>query len=456
MNNSGDLLQLFDDSANAIDVVNYSRDWYGNDAFDDGGFSLEQKNPNLPCTNAFNWSYSTDPVGGTPGLTNSIFNNAPDTKSPQLERTLVNSSFVVDLIFSESVNATAQALGNYTFSPTLTLGSATIIDADSTRVQLFFSAALDTGVIYTVTINNVNDCSGNGGSNLSGTFALPQQAQPGDVIINEILFDPFTGGSDFVEVYNRSDRVISLQNWTIANWEDGSASNFQTLTEEPLILFPETYYAFTRNPQFLIENYPTHASERLVEINGFPVYGNDSGTVYLFNNLQEQSDRFVYTDDLHFSILDDFEGISLERLAFNRPTNDPTNWHSAAESVGFATPGLSNSQQSELLEAMEQITVNPEVFSPDNDGQDDVLNIQYSLASTGYRCDITIYDAKGRLVRSLAQNEELFEVGAITWDGTRDNREKARTGIYIVYIELTDPNGQVKPFKRTAVLATRF
>jgi hypothetical protein len=38
-------------------------------------------------------------------------------------------------------------------------------------------------------------------------FAQTDTAKPGDVLINEILFNPYTGSYDFVEVYNVSQKL---------------------------------------------------------------------------------------------------------------------------------------------------------------------------------------------------------------------------------------------------------
>jgi flagellar hook assembly protein FlgD len=141
----------------------------------------------------------------------------------------------------------------------------------------------------------------------------------------------------------------------------------------------------------------------------------------------------------------------LERIDYNRPSNDNTNWHSAAEDVGFATPGYENSQYKKV-EITDGISISPETFSPDNDGVDDVLNISYQFAEAGYVANIVIYDAKGRLIKNLLLNELLGTKGTFSWDGINENNEKAAIGIYIIYFEAFKLNGETKKFKKTGVL----
>ena len=78
--------------------------------------------------------------------------------------------------------------------------------------------------VYAITLENVGDCWMNQ-TNLSGTFAVPETAIPGDLVINEILFDPYTGGYDWIEVYNNSSKLIELQNWSLANYDNDTISN---------------------------------------------------------------------------------------------------------------------------------------------------------------------------------------------------------------------------------------
>ena len=69
----------------------------------------------------------------------------------------------------------------------------------------------------------------------------------------------------------------------------------------------------------------------------------------------------------------------MERVDPDRPTSDNSNWHSAAEDVNFATPGYKNSQYAPAPEARGKITIDPAIFSPDNDGYQDMLTIAYQF-----------------------------------------------------------------------------
>jgi flagellar hook assembly protein FlgD len=151
-------------------------------------------------------------------------------------------------------------------------------------------------------------------------------------------------------------------------------------------------------------------------------------------------------------MIDDKNGVSLERIHFNRPSQERSNWHSAASTVGFATPAYKNSQFKETVQITENITISPEAFSPDNDGYNDFLNIYYRFEEPGWTANIRIFDAGGRPVRDLIRNELLATEGVLQWNGFNDDGKKVRLGIYIIFIELFSPDGEVKKYKKSCVV----
>lgn len=455
LNNSSDQITLLDDSANVIDYVAYSDTWYQDGIKDGGGYSLEQINPLSPCVNATNWIASNDISGGTPGKQNSVYSTDPDITAPTIISALLTNGNSATICFDESLDSTVISATQITCSGGIGISTAWL-NPDLTCVNITFSATLDTGIVYTISINGPTDCSGNIVTDVAEVL-LPHTATKGDIIINEVLFNPFTGGEDFVEVYNNSDKFIDLINWKLANWDDGFVANYKTITSNYL-LAPNDYCVLTKDSSNIQNNYPQSVTGAFVQMGTLPTYSNDSGTVYLImpNTDSSISDRFSYSEELQFSLLNSFDGISLERLDFNRATNDPSNWHSAAESAGWATPGRINSQYypGQITDAM--INIMPEIFSPDNDGIDDVLTINYKMEEPGYVGSVTIFDSQGRTIKQLIQNELLAAEGTFSWDGLNNNREKARIGIYIIYFEVFNVDGDISGIKKSCVLASKF
>jgi hypothetical protein len=453
LTNSGGELIFRNGQGAMLDLVNYSDTWYVDPAKNGNGWSLELINPDEPCSDAFNWRASVDPRGMTAGEQNSVYDTTPDVIPPVFQ-ILLNEPFgAISLVFDNpidegsltdiawSIDGAAQPAGGVYRSP-----------ASQFTVVLPLPE-LEAGQPYTLAVSGFADCWGNAVVPFTATFAIPEIAQPGDLIINEILFNPFTPGQDFVEIYNRSERAISLQGWSLAGETANAPSDIRDIASQALVLLPGEYLVLTRTGHFLPTYYPFTRSNRIWIMPSMPTFNNGDGTCYLLMNDGQVSDVMRYTEDMHFPLLDDVKGVSLERIDFNRPSADLTNWLSASSSDGYATPGYLNSQAFSAGIGDESVSVTPEVFSPDNDGWQDVAVISYVNDRPGVTGSITIFNSEGLRVRRLMQNELLGREGQITWNGFGDEGETLGIGIYIIYFEAFDSDGRVSRIKKSCVLA---
>ena len=457
LNNSGDDIILQDAGDVLIDQLSYDLSWYQDEAKEDGGYSLEQINPFASCTNPSNWIGSAHALGGTPSIENSVFDSSPDTVGPSLTGVVIISSTELELPLNEALDAGSVSAGSIIIEPTLGIASAASIAPTNQNIAVVLNTAIDTGVVYTVTITGIADCEGNVQvADSTATFILPFEADSGDFVINEVLFNPYTGGSDYVELVNVTDRPLNLKGWLLANFdEEDGLSNHKIMTEQIYTVEAGGYVLITEDTTDVMMNYIQHGINNFIEAD-MPSYNNDTGTVYLLSVDSMISEAFSYDEEMHFPLLSDVNGVSLERLDVNRDVADIGNWHSAAETVGFGTPGLENSQYYPTLGAVGEVNTDPEIFSPDNDGHNDVLNINYSFTEPGFVATIRIYDANGRPVRELATNELLAITGTHTWDGTTDKGEKARIGIYVILFEAFNISGNQSTYKLSTVLGGRL
>jgi hypothetical protein len=146
----------------------------------------------------------------------------------------------------------------------------------------------------------------------------------------------------------------------------------------------------------------------------------------------------------------------MERVDYNKTTQDKNNWHSAASTTGFGTPSYQNSQFRSDVILPGEVTVTPKVFSPDNDGFDDFAVLSFQMQDAGNVANITIYDAAGRPVKNLAKNATLAQTGTFRWDGLDDKLRKVPVGNYIIYTEVFNLSGKKRSFRNTVVVAARF
>ncbi len=454
LNNDGDPLELKDDASTTIDAVAYDIDWYQDAIKAQGGWTLERIDPTAPCSSASNWIASNDPSGGTPSEQNSVFAIVPDDVPPALLSVQVNDASTLVLVFSETMDAASLASGTYAITPPVGVTSAVAISGNSVQINL--SGALTIGTLYTLTVTNVSDCPGNTitGSNMA-QFALPEAVEVGDVVINEVLYDPIGTGGDFVELYNRSQKTLSLAGWKLGNVSNGAVDDVLTITSASFLLLPGEYALICESASNTASNYPQSRTGRFVETD-LPSYNNGEGGVVLHRPDGTQLDRFDYSDDLHFALVNETEGYSLERIDPDRPASDNTNWQTASDVAGKATPGFQNSQYSPTANASGELTIEPAIFSPDNDGFEDVLTIAYRFEQAGFVGSVSVFDIAGREVRKLMESQLLGTAGAISWDGLLDDGSKGRIGPYIVVFEVFDLAGNTELYKKTVTLAHRL
>jgi hypothetical protein len=479
--NTSDELILQDQLGQVIDAVAYELSWYQNSDKSVGGWSLERINPDRPCEAADNWRASENLLGGTPSAQNSVFDISPDVQSPDALRAFPLSADSVRVYFSEAIADIAGATAaNYSLDNGINVLTARLEPPFYNTVILTLDQALVLGTTYTITMNvGLTDCIGNPIALMNtARLALPQEIEKGDFILNEILFNPVTSGRDFIELYNTSNKVLNTADLVFSNAEiiDGNLANAPSIQTRPVdvnwLVFPNEYVVITDDPDQVRGQYHTPNPTLFVE-NNLPTYNDTEGTVFLYaaydsSYLDNQGnsqvaylakvmDFFEYSDDFHSPLIDDKNGVSLERIDFDAPTNDANNWHSAATDVGYATPAYQNSSfYANDLSGDDLIILPTETVSPDGDGYEDFLLINYNVDDLGYVANIDVYDATGRLVRNLINGELLAREGSLQWDGTDNEGKKARIGIHILALEIFRPDGTVKRFKKTCIVAGRM
>ncbi|MGH1335671.1 MAG: lamin tail domain-containing protein [Aureispira sp.] len=479
--NTSDELELRDPTGEVIDAVAYELFWYQNADKDDGGWSLERINPERPCEGASNWRACENLLGGTPATANSVLETGDDQQAPDALRAFPIGANTVRVYFSEAMgDLVAIDPSNYTITGGVSVVNISLEQPFYNSVVLTLSQPLVLGTTYTVTMSaGLTDCVGNSiALKNTARFALPEDVESGDLILNEILFNPVTGGEDFIELYNLSDKVINAADLVISNAvvEEGNLANTTTLQTRPIdvdwLIFPNEYVVLTEEANQVRTQYNTPNPENFVE-NNLPTFADGEGAVFLyaaydsayldqFGNPQiaylvKVLDQFDYEADFHSPLIDNKNGVSLERIDMLAPTNDANNWHSAASTVDYATPAYQNSVfLTNEFAGSELIQLPVETLSPDADGYQDFLLINYNVDNLGYVANIDVYDATGRLVRNLVNGELLDREGSLQWDGTDNNGQKARVGIHLLTIELFRPDGTIKRFKKTCILAGRM
>ncbi len=376
----------------------------------------------------------------------------PDTYPPEFVEANIISDLQLKIEFSEALSEeTVTNLSNYSINQGLSV-NAVLWEATSPKIfYLILDKPMNSGVNYDLQITGLSDKIGNIIEPVNIPFYKIEGPELGDIVINEILFDPISNGNDYIEIYNNSLKNIALEGIILYN-----STNEQEVTLDiSKVLKSHGYLVFTKDKAALIDIYPKHDADNIIE-HKIPGMNNDEGNISIYAMVDTtliMIDSFDYSESFHFPFLDDVNGVSLERIDPNKETNNSTNWHSAASTYNFGSPGLKNSVSiPDFGEFDGQFKVSTNVFSPDGDSFDDLMIIQYKLEENDYIFDVSIYDSKGIHVIDIVENETLASEGVLTWDGVDKNGALSHIGIYIVNINYLSPSQERHSVKKTVVL----
>ncbi|GEO11808.1 lamin tail domain-containing protein [Segetibacter aerophilus] len=460
LDNSGAVLYLTSKEEITIHSVPYNNTWFQNDVKSSGGWSIEMIDTKNPCTGAGNWKASTDIRGGTPGIKNAVGASNPDKIAPALVRAVAVDSLTIILTFSETVDSANAAINrNYSISDGIGSPVSVVTLAPTfNQVKLTLSNPIIKDKVYTITANDISDCTGNSiiamNTTRVGLASLPDTF---DIIINEILFNPKPTSVDYVEIYNRSNKIVDLKDLYIANRSSSTNAlgSLHQLTARSLLIFPEDFFVISESGYIVQQNYLAKNIDNFIDV-PMPSLPNDAGVMVILNSQGKILDELHYTAKWHFALIDNEEGIALERIDYNKATQNKDNWTSAASTANFGTPSYQNSQFRTGLALQGEVSVIPKTFSPDNDGFEDFAMLNIKMATVGYVANVTIFDAAGRPLRYLARNATLASTASFKWDGLDDKLHKVPVGVYVIYTEVFNLDGKKRSFKNTVIVAAKF
>jgi hypothetical protein len=461
--NSGTDLLLTDSLNRIISFVDYSEEWYQNDYKQSaGGWSLEMIDTDFPCVGYDNWRASKSSQGGTPGASNSVETSNPDVYGPEYLSTMyVNPSmFIIEL--DESLHSyqippasafEVEGLGN--------VSGVQPIEPAFNLLQLIMPSPLQPDSVYYLIIkDSLKDCAGNPLQETRLPLAVPALPEPGDIVFNEILFESPDATDDFVELVNNSGKPLYLYNINLVyiDADDPSKVSEVELDADKRLLLDGEIRCFTEQRRSLGEYYKRSVKNNIFQKEYLPSLPSDHGILLLRNSFDGMViDSVRYDQEMHNGLLKETKGISLERISPELPSSMRENWTSAAETAGFATPGFVNSQYNKINHQNSgEISLEYKMFSPNSDGDRDVLIINYRMQESGYVGNVRIYDRNGHEIRELYNNVLMEREGSFIWDGVTNDASKAAVGIYMIYVEVFDSNGNLEKYKTTAVLGGRL
>jgi len=452
LNDPGDDLILSNPQGDVVHEVLYKKGWLNDSAKEEGGWALELIDPNNYCElgSEENWGASIDESGGTPGRLNSIAESTTGEIPLTVKMITMLSSNKIEVQFTGPIeSSTIKDINNYSLSGNdikLTISYIFTCSSDNTCVEIEIIENFDFNTIYSLTISNVANCD-------LINFIGPGLVLPFEIVINEILYDPLDDVAEYIELYNQSNKIIDLNNLNIQD----SGSPINILTNKSL-LKPNTYALLTEDTISIRKAYNLPDSANLVEVENLPDLNNSGDVIRLSNIDFSTIDSIQYSPDWHFRLLDNTKGVALERISFTNPSQDATNWQSASKAVNFGTPGYQNSQTNQSSQQIfnEIINIENKTVSPDNDGFEDLLIINYQTEQNGVAANLYIFNERGQLIAHPIKNELLGNSGIFKWDGLDESGARIPIGIYIAYAEFFNLDGTVNKQKIPIVVAGKL
>jgi hypothetical protein len=454
LDNDGEVIVLRNAAGQVVHAIDYSVQWHATALKKEGGWSLEMIDPAHPGLFQPNWTSSVENMGGTPGKPNSVERALNDLEAPILMHGYALDTFRLLVFFNEALDSNSISQeGLFHLSDNREIVEARCLPPLYDRVELRTDWPLLTQKVYTLTNIDAIDVNGNhSNTNQSIRIGIPSTPDTADIKINEILFDPPAGGSDYVEILNIGKKIIDLSRLFLSSRSPNSSlGSIQRIRNQPLYFFPGDHLVLTEDLPALERNYFVQHPNQVIHTTALPSLPDAEGSLVVLNAQGEVVDELSYADDWHFPRLQSRMGVALERIDPRGVTQNRNNWQSAAGTVGYGTPTRQNSQYRSFL-TDQQIELSSAVISPNGDGREDLLQLRIQNKETAGRVRIRVFHSTGSPVRELANMTLMGTESVFSWDGLDNSGRQLPGGQYILLTEITDNNGRTIRYKNLVAL----
>ena len=441
LTNGGDSLSLLSAQGQLIDFVVYNIQDYEDDGME-GGFALEQIHPQLTCSDHFNWKQSCDATGGTPGSINCQFEpieNMPPLSILDYGMDTLGTLFIWT---NYPIKQDAVVLNSNEINYSLSIHHL----SDSAWISCHF---LSEHQLEQITISQLISCLDDTLHNTPLRIALPKSAEPNQLFLSEILSHPNINSPSFIEIYNTTESVISLDGLSI----ESNGSSGREIQFHHHFIQPHCALCMSENPDAIQLQYPL--------LNPFQPHHHRCNFPYLtqsegFVSLKKKSmliDTAHYNENWHHSLIQNPQGVSFEKVKIPCPSNGEC-WSSGPEHFGFATPGIYWQEDILFTEKLRDKWYLPHAFfSPNLDDANDQLFIQWKGDQEPHTITIDIHQLDGTWVRSICQQEINLSPAIWQWEGLDHLGRLCAGGIYFLVVQDQTAHLKKTEFIKSIVLS---
>lgn len=434
MTNDSGLISILNSKKEIIDQLKYNIADFPKEK-SEGGFSLSKIHHNT-CQSNILWQASADSSGGSPGYANTSTDLSCISPLKLIDAKIQTNEKLVIISLSQDVEALSTIHISDQHNNMLHTNKLGI---DKISVQL--SQPLLAGNIEKLIVH-LENCIGQQ-VDTSLVVYHPRIPKEGELLINEILFNPYPNSIDFIELYNSSNYVIDLHEIILSDGKTkGLLGSKWNDTEEQRYLNPHDFVIFSTNKQELLANYSVSHINKCVDVASMPSLNDLSGSLSVEHTSGMVLDYFEYNNNYHVSWLENTEGRSLERIRYTEPTNLASNWSSATDAVGKASPTYKNSQYIDSLVAKSKtFWLSSDVLLFNRGAADQRIELNYQGIEESSLLNIKLYKLSGVFVSEIEHGKIIKNKGFITWDLSVDAK-LIEPDTYLFIIETRTESGK--------------
>jgi len=344
-----------------------------------------------------------------------------DLNPPEILSVVAINETTIEVTFSEEVEETsAENTANYSIVARDVIVENAELNLTNPTIVTLTVSGMTIGA-YTITIDGVEDLSGNAMDNVSFDFYYAVAAQVGDVVINEVgepYEMPNTWQDSYLELYNTTAAPIDVSGWLV--WSIDNAADATASFEFPSGTFiePDGFLIATRDKAMFLADYGTYINVAIV-----PDAANTTGTgVYIAANYYFKivSTTALVIDSTSVTIV--WNSLVHEKTVPTANGGLDENWYLTYQFDPVqGTPGQPNSQ--------EPPPVPYTIYQLQTEDHDGEYVITSGIVTAAYDGFCTIQDGAGNYSGIWIENpdaginigDELEVIGTVNGEPNDDN-----------------------------------
>jgi len=430
LNNSLDSIFIWANDTLLIDFVEYDLAAMSTDFRSDGGYSMIRKEYPEECLFSQKIDFSQDNIGGSPGSILILSTSATF---------IIQGVALSDSEVNIQMNVKASIWGA-TFYTAMGISYALNNNyAYGTSYTFHLNQGLETGNMYDFRLDSIRTCR-NQIKRIDAEIEIiyPKQIERDEVFVNEVLYNPNSGGVDFVELYNTTSKYIQLKKSHFYNQSNSILQH--VYLSENRIIEPFGFIVLTSDTAILKIQYSNTVSANAFQIAHFLSLPDAGGKLIWLNPNGDTLDQVSYGDSYQNPLHRNTEGFSLEKISSSEANFYSANWTTSAV---YSTPGYLNSQHGPTYSGQKKpFYCNPCHVTSNLNGGNDYAVLHMGEATQGCFGSIGIYRLSGEKVVDLIVNQWLGNTNTFQWNGQQQGGGLLEDGIYVAVAEWWSSDGK--------------